>query len=101
MEKAVTSYNPSYNPFNHEENAEVLWISSRETRLTAWMSKWPRSMEEAVETLVGDSDHQLQLVDSHAYACLKLMRLRDLVVGREIKDLLACLALKHLKIVDY
>ena len=91
----------SFNPFNREENAEVLWISSSETRLKAWMTKWPESMADAVEHLVDEDDHQLQVVDSHAYACLRLMKLRDLVVGREIKDLLANLALIHLKIVAY
>ena len=90
----------NYYPFNPAENEEILWISPRTTRLVAWMSKWPKSMSEAIETFVDECDI-LQSVDSHAYICLRAMKLRSLVIGKEIKDLLRKLALGHLKIIAH
>ena len=57
-------------------------------------------MSEAVETFVDECDI-LQSVDSHAHICLKAMKLRELVIGKEIKDLLLELALGHLKIIAH
>ena len=90
----------NYNPFNPADNEEILWISPRATRLKAWISEWPVSMNEAVENFVNECD-VLQSVDSHAFICLRAMKLRDLVTGKEIKDLIFKLALGHLKIITH
>ena len=92
--------NMHYNPFNPVDNAKILWIRSKATRLKAWILDWPRSLDEAVENFVHERD-VLKSVDSHAFICLKAMKLRDLVRGKEIKDLILRLALGHLKIIDY
>ena len=56
------------------------------------MTSWPRSKEEAVEDLVDECD-VMQSVNSHAYACIRIMKLRDLHEDKEVKDLLLKLLL--------
>ena len=93
-----------YNPLNEEENEGGLWISPETTRLEKWMAyvdtKYEiKSMEEATENFVHPGD-DLTDVNVHAGTAIKLMKLREIVFGGEVKDLLFMAALSHLKVVS-
>ena len=56
-------------------------------------------MEEATENFVEEAD-DLTDVDSHAGTAIKLMKMRELVLGKEIKYLLFMASLSHLRVVS-
>ena len=93
-----------YNPLNDKENDGILWVSSELTRLVNWMAhvgtKYEiKSMEDATETFAHPGD-DLNDVNVHASTSIKLMKMREIVSGKEIKDLLFMAALSHLKVVS-
>ena len=94
-----------YNPLNKEDNAEILWISPEKVRLEKWMAytgtKYEiKSMDDAVENFVEEGD-DLTNVNSHAGAAIKLMKMRELVFGKEIRYLLFKASQSHLRVVSY
>ena len=93
-----------YNPLNDKENEGILWVSSELTRLENWMAyidtKYEiKSMEDAIENFAHPGD-DLTDVNVHASTAIKLMKMREIVSGKEIKDLLFMAALSHLKVVS-
>ena len=107
--KAVPSVCPPrlvwYNPLNKEDNAEILWISPEKVRLEKWMAytktKYEiKSMDDAVESFVEVGD-DLTNVNSHAGVAIKLMKMRELVLGKEIRYLLFRASQSHLRVVSY
>ena len=95
---------PWFNPLNDKENEGVLWVSSELTRLENWMAyvgtKYEiKSMEDAIENFAHPGD-DLTDVNVHASTAIKLMKMRERVSGKEIKDLLFMAALSHVKVVS-
>ena len=103
-EAAPTPTNTWYNPLNREEDEGILWISPETTRLARWMAyvgtKYEiKSKEDATENFTEPGD-ELTGVDAHAGSAIRLMKMREIVSGGEIKDLLFRAALSHLKVVS-
>ena len=99
-----TPSNTWYNPLSREENEGILWISPETTRLARWIAYVGtryeiKSREDAVENFIEPGD-ELTGVDAHAGTAIKLMNLREIVSGGEIKNLLFRAALSHLKVVS-
>ena len=93
-----------YNPLNDEENEGILWVSSESTRLGKWMAyvdtKYEiKSIKDAIENFAHPGD-DLTDVNVHASTAIRLMKMREIVSGKEIKDLLFMAALSHLKVVS-
>ena len=59
-----------------------------------------KSMDDAVESFVAVGD-DLTNVNSHARMAIKLMKMRELVHGKEIRYLLFKTSQSHLKVVSY
>ena len=57
-----------------------------------------KSMDEAIESFIEPGD-ELTGVDAHAGSAIKLMKMREIVSGEEIRDLLFKASLSHLKVV--
>ena len=94
-----------YNPLNKEDNAETLWISPEKVRLGRWMAYIEtkheiKSINDAKENFVTIND-DLTNVDSHAKMAIKLMKMRELVRGKEIRHLLFKTSQSHLRVVSH
>ena len=94
-----------YNPVNKEDNAEILWISPEKVRLEKWMAytktKYEiKSIDDARENFVA-TDDDLTNVNSHAKIAIKLMKMRELVHGKEIRHLLFKTSQSHLRVVSH
>ena len=94
-----------YNPLNKEDNAEILWISPEKVRLGKWMAytktKYEiKSIDDARENFVA-TDDDLTNINSHAKIAIKLMKMRELVHGKEIRHLLFKTSQSHLRVVSY
>ena len=94
-----------YNPLNKEDNAETLWISPEKVRLGRWMAytktKYEiKSIDDARENFVA-TDDDLTNVNSHAKIAIKLMKMRELVHGKEIRHLLFKTSQSHLRVVSH
>jgi len=94
-----------YNPLNKEDNAETLWISPEKVRLGKWMAytktKYEiRSIDDAKENFLAIDD-DLTKVNPHAKMAIKLMKMRDLVHGKEIRHLLFKTSQSHLRVVSH
>ena len=94
-----------YNPLNKEDNAETLWISPEKVRLEKWMAytktKYEiKSIDDAKENFVAIDD-DLTNVNPHAKMAIKLMKMRGLVHGKEIRHLLFKTSQSHLRVVSH
>ena len=94
-----------YNPLNKIDNVEILWISPEKVRLEKWMAyantKYEiKSLDDAVEAFVTKED-DLMNVNSHARMVIKLIKMRELVHGKEVRHLLFKASQSHLKVVSH
>ena len=83
-----------------DESDDEVWVGTAEDQRKAWLKRWPKTMEEALEPLIDD---QPKFTTSfvHANVCIKIMNTRTHVGNRHMRRLLLESALAHAKVVSF
>ena len=83
-----------------DESDDDIWVGTASDQRRAWMKRWPKTTEEALEPLIDDQP-KFTTASVHANVCLKVMNTREHVENQNLKFLLLQAAMAYQKIVSF